>query len=78
MRSLMSLIVNETLTALHLSLNMPMWKEFLHIKMTCVPDFQPSKTIMITSPGNVYPLTSHFYKVKLGITGVYIFLLFLL
>ena len=27
---------------------------------------------MITSPCNVYPLTPHFYIVKLGFTGVYI------
>ena len=33
--------------------------------------------IMITSPCNVYPLTPHFYIVKLGFTGVYIIFLFL-
>ena len=33
--------------------------------------------IMITSPCKVYPLTPHFYIVKLGFTGVYIiFLIF--
>ena len=34
--------------------------------------------IMQTSPCNEYPLTPHFYIVKLGFTGVYIFFLFLL
>ena len=34
--------------------------------------------IMITCPCNVYPLTPHFYIVKLGLTGVYIFLIFAL
>ena len=29
--------------------------------------------IMQTCPCNVYPLTPHFYIVKLGFTGVYIF-----
>ena len=34
--------------------------------------------IMITCPCNLYPLTPHFYILKLGFTGVYvIFLLFL-
>ena len=33
---------------------------------------------MITSPCNVYPLTPHFYIVKLGFTGVYIIFSFLL
>ena len=33
--------------------------------------------IMLTSPCNVYPLTPHFYILKLGFTGVYIiFLIF--
>ena len=32
-------------------------------------------TIMQTSPCNEYPLTPHFYQVKLGFTGVYIFFL---
>ena len=31
--------------------------------------------IMITCPCNVYPLTPHFYIVKLGFTGVFIFFL---
>ena len=31
-----------------------------------------------TSPCNEHPFTSHFYIVKLGFTGVYIFFLFLL
>ena len=35
-------------------------------------------TIMKTCPCNVYPLTPHFYIVKLGFTGVYIIFLFLL
>ena len=34
--------------------------------------------IMITSPCNVYPLTSHFYIVKVEFTGVFIIFLFLL
>ena len=34
--------------------------------------------IRITCPCNVYPLTPHFYIVKLGFTGVYIIFLFLL
>ena len=29
--------------------------------------------IMQTCPCNIYPLTPHFYIVKLGFTGVYIF-----
>ena len=33
---------------------------------------------MLTYPCNVHPLTPHFYKVKLGFTGVYIIFLFLL
>ena len=32
-----------------------------------------TQNIMIKSPCNVYPLTSHPYIVKLGFTGVYIF-----
>ena len=31
-----------------------------------------------TSPCNIYPLKPHFYKVKLGFAGVYLFFLFLL
>ena len=34
--------------------------------------------IMLTCPYNVYPLTPHFYIVKLGFTRVFIFFLFLL
>ena len=34
------------------------------------------KNIMQTCPCNVHPLTPHFYIVKLGFTGVYIFLIF--
>ena len=37
-----------------------------------------SKTIMKTCPCNVYPLKPHFYIVKLGFAGVYLFFLFLL
>ena len=33
---------------------------------------------MMTCPCIVYPLTTHFYIVKLGFTGVYIFLIFAL
>ena len=42
-------------------------------------EFQPflefTLTIMQTSPCNEYPLTPHFYIVKLGFTGVYFFFL---
>ena len=40
----------------------------------------PSKqqSIMLTCPCIVYPLMPHFYIVKLGFTGVYIFLIFAL
>ena len=31
---------------------------------------------MLTCPWNVYPLTPHFYIVKVGFTGVYIIVLF--
>ena len=34
-----------------------------------------TKAIMQTCPYNVYPLTPHFYIVKLGFTGVFIFFL---
>ena len=34
--------------------------------------------IRITRPCDLYPLTPHFYIVKLGCTGVYIFLIFAL
>ena len=37
---------------------------------------QDAQLIMITCPCNVYPLTSHFYIVKLGFTRVYRFFLF--
>ena len=36
------------------------------------------QAIMQTSPCNEYPLTPHFYIVKLGFTGVYLIFLFLL
>ena len=35
-------------------------------------------SIMLTCPCIVYPLTPHFYIVRLGFTGVYIFLIFAL
>ena len=41
-------------------------------------NFYITLPIMITSPCNEYPLTPHFYIVKLGFTGVYIIFLFLL
>ena len=41
-------------------------------------DKQTIIIIMITCSCNVHPLTPHFYIVKLGFTGVYIFFLFLL
>ena len=34
---------------------------------------QNQTTIMITCPCGLYPLAPHFYIVKLGFTGVYIF-----
>ena len=37
-----------------------------------------SRPIMLTSPCNVDPLTPNFYIVKVGFTGVYIFLMFAL
>ena len=39
---------------------------------------QTSGVIRITCPCNVYPLIPHFYIVKLGYAGVYLFFLFLL
>ena len=39
---------------------------------------QDRNIIMPTSPCNEYPLTPHFYIVKLGFTGVYLIFLFLL
>ena len=39
------------------------------------PFLEFTLTIMQTSPYNEYPLTPHFYIVKLGFTGVYIFFL---
>ena len=36
------------------------------------------EAIRITCPCNIYPLISHFYTVKLGFAGVYLFFLFLL
>ena len=42
------------------------------------PFLEFTLTIMQTSPCNEYPLTPHFYIVKLGFTGVYIYFLFLL
>ena len=38
----------------------------------------PSNIIRITGPCDLYPLTPHFYIVKLGFTGVYIIFLILL
>ena len=42
------------------------------------PFLEFTLTIMQTSPCNEYPLTPHFYIVKLGFAGVYIFFLLLL
>ena len=42
------------------------------------PFLELTLTIMQTSPCNEYPLKPHFYIVKLGFTGIYIFFLFLL
>ena len=54
--------------------------EFLLMWKLHIPKIFPSLHIMITSMCNVYryPLTAHFYIVKLGFTGVYIFLTFAL
>ena len=41
-------------------------------------DLKTTKNITKTSPCNEHPLTPHFYIVKLGITGVYIFSFILL
>ena len=46
------------------------------VQCCCKINFQLHKEcvgIMITCPCYVYPLTPHFYIVKLGFTGVYIF-----
>ena len=57
---------------------------FLTNKKNCLPKFPTNKHvintlfIMLTCPCNVDPLTHHFYIVKLGFTGVYIFSIFLL
>ena len=40
------------------------------------PQISPSIAIRKTRPCDLYPLTPHFYIVKLGFTGVYIFLIF--
>ena len=40
--------------------------------------FEVDESKMITCPCNEYPLTPHFYIVKLGFTGVYIFSYFCL
>ena len=37
-----------------------------------------NRIIRITCPCNVYPLIPHFYIVKLGFAGVYLFFLFVL
>ena len=39
---------------------------------------EPQQNITKTSPCNEYPLTSHFYIVKFGFTGVYIIFFVLL
>ena len=41
-------------------------------------EFQMSLNIRKTCPCNEYPLKPHFYLVKLGFAGVYLFFLFLL
>ena len=52
-------------------------KLFVHTKHLNIFRFKcsvcPEPNIMITGPCHVYPLTPHFYMVKLGFTGVYIF-----
>ena len=49
----------------------------LHFKML-VKSREYRNHITKTSPCNEHPLTPHFYIVKLGFTGVYIFSYFLL
>ena len=48
------------------------------VVITSVPSHCLSFTIRITCLCNVHPLTPHFYIVKLGFIGVYIFFLCLL
>ena len=57
------LIASELLIVLLLRPTLSFSKLFLNIVITC--------------PCNVYPLTPHFYIVKLGFTGEYILFLFL-
>ena len=48
------------------------------VLFNCTPVDRASDFIITkTSPCNEHPLTPHFYKVKLGFTGVYIFFLIL-
>ena len=48
---------------------------FIHSRLSTVVGMVG---IMKTCPCNVYPLEPHFYIVKLGFAGVYLFFLFLL
>ena len=48
------------------------------VKPGLVPGLDPDIIIKIIFPCDLYPLTPHFYLVKLGFTGVYIIFLFLL
>ena len=57
--------------------NSKMWHtRAAHVSALSV--FAVPLNITKTSPCNEYPLAPHFYIVKLGFTGVYIFFLFLL
>ena len=59
--------VSEPSSLSHFTAGFASFKVFA---LVLLPDSLSS--IMITRPCNVYPLTPHFYIVKLGFTGVYI------
>ena len=46
---------------------------FVCFEIMMQPIWRNNHNIMLTSPYNVDPLTPHFYIVKLGCTGVYMF-----
>ena len=48
------------------------------IERNIYTELEMVKIIMLTCPCHVDPLTPYFYIVKLGLTGVYIIVLFLL
>ena len=78
--SFLSLSASTIRQLLHLGINSQ--KAVNTMYFVLFTEIQPflefTLTIMQTSPCNEYPLTPHFYIVKLGFTGVYIFFLFLL